>query len=154
VRIRVSFVSRFMSDADDGFRREDHMRFIAAGMLCLLAGPCFAASKPALLGCVYAKDVPQQAIAEKIMGLALPYLDNQFIYYRDDSGQLLGSYAVRRSLRVYFYDKYDIPMGTAIRRSQELTSYFDPDGNYLGNCINHKLVAPDQRPVHFDPGAQ
>ena len=130
------------------------MKFVAAGLLCLLTVPSFAQSNPGQKGCVYPKDVPEQAVAEKIMALGLPYLDKEFIHYRDDSGQPVGSYAVRRSLRIYFYDKNNVLMGTAIRRSQELTSYFDPNGSYLGHCINHKLVGPDQRPVVFDPGAK
>ncbi|HEV2173459.1 MAG TPA: hypothetical protein VGR71_07825 [Nitrospira sp.] len=132
------------------------MKFVAASLLYLLMVPLpsFAQSNLALAGCVYPKNSPAQAAAEKIMALPLPYLDKQFIYYRDDSGQRTGAYAVRRSLRVYFYDKDNVPIGTAIRRSQAVTSYFDPNGSYLGNCVNHKLMWSDQRPVHFDPGAR
>ncbi len=129
------------------------MRVIAAGLVCLLALPSLARADPGLMGCVYPESVAEQAVAEKIMALALPYRDKQFIYYRDDNGQPNGSYAVRRSLRIYFYDKNNVLMGTALRRSQAVTSYFDPNGRYVGNCINHKLLRPDQRPVHFDPPA-
>jgi len=130
------------------------MRSIYAGLLCLLSVPAFAQSDPALTGCVYPNTLPQQALAEEIMALPLPYLDKQFIHYRDDSRQPTGAYAVRRSLRIYFYDKNNVLMGTAIRRSPVMTSYFDPNGSYLGNCVNHKLMWSDQRPVHFDPGAK
>lgn len=127
------------------------MRFIAASLLCLLTVPSLAQSNPGLRGCIYPKNVPEQEVAEKIMALGLPYLDKELIRYRDGSGQPSGSYAVRRSLRIYFYDKNDLLMGTAIRRSPALTSYFDPNGSYLGDCVNHKLVRPDERPVHFNP---
>jgi hypothetical protein len=126
----------------------------AAGLLCLLAVPSLAQSNPNLEGCVYPTDVPEQAVAEAIMSLALPYLDKEVIYYRDGSGQSLGSYAVRRSLRIYFYDKNDVLMGTALRRSQETTSYFGPAGNYLGNCVHHQLVRPDRDNLRFYPAAQ
>lgn len=130
------------------------MRVIALSLLCLLAGPALAQTDPALMGCVYPDDPQEQPVAQKIMALALPYLDNQFLYYRDDDGQPNGAYAVRRLLRIYFYDKDGHLMGTAIRRSQAQTSYFDPDGNYLGECVNHKLVPPDDQPIHFDPAQQ
>ena len=129
------------------------MRFVYASLLCVLSVPALAQSAPGLAGCVYPDTPPEQAVAEKIMALPLPYLDKQFLYYRNGSGAPIGSYAVRRSLRIYFYDKNNVLMGTAIRRSPATTSYFDPSGSYLGNCVNHKLVRSDQRPVHFDPGA-
>ncbi len=127
------------------------MKLVAAGLLSLLASPSLAQSDPGLMRCIYPQNGPEQAAAEKIMAFPLPYLDKEFIYYRDDSGLPIGSYAVRRSLRIYFYDKNNALMGTAIRRSQAVTSYFDPTGNYLGQCTNRKLVTPDERPVRFDP---
>lgn len=130
------------------------MRAIATCVLCLLSGSSLAQSNSVPMGCAYPKNGPDQAVAENIMPLALPYLDNQLIHYRDDSGQSNGSYAVRRSLRIYFYNKNNVLMGIATRRSQQVTSYFDPNWNYLGDCVNHKLVQPDQRPVRFDPTAK
>jgi hypothetical protein len=127
------------------------VRFVAAGLLCLLATPSLAQSDPRLDGCVYPKDVPEQAIAESVMALALPYLDKEVLYYRDEGGQPTGSHAVRRSLRIYFYDKNDVLMGTAVRRSPETTSYFAPDGEYLGNCVHHRLVPPDRIGPRIDP---
>lgn len=126
------------------------MRLVAAGLLFLLAVPAWAQSNPVLMGCLYPKDVPErQAAAEAVMALPLPYLDKQFIHYKDGNGQPTGAYAVRRSLRIYFYDKNDVLMGTAIRRSPAVTSYFDPDDSYLGRCTNHKLVPPDLHPVYL-----
>jgi hypothetical protein len=130
------------------------MRLVVVGLICLSAVSAFAQeqSRPILEGCTYPKDVPeQQAVAESVMQLTLPYLDKQFIYYRDGNGTPTGAYAIRRSLRIYFYDKNNALMGTATRRSQVQTSYFDPAGNYVGRCINQKLVTPDDRPVRFDP---
>lgn len=129
------------------------MRLIYATLLCLLSVAAAAQSDPSLAGCVYPNTPPEQGMAEKIMTLPLPYLDKQFLYYRDDSGAPTGSYAVRRALHIYIYDKNNVLMGTAIRRSSATTAYFDADGSYLGNCVNRKLMRSDQRSVRFDAGA-
>jgi hypothetical protein len=129
------------------------VRLAVAGLLWFLSTPSLAQSSDGLAGCVYPKDVPEQAAAEKIMPLGLPYFDKQFVYYRDGNGQRTGAYAVRRSLRIYFYDKDDVLMGTAIRRSQAVTSYFEPGGTYLGSCTNHKLEAGNRRAIVLAPGA-
>jgi len=127
------------------------MKLLLVALICLLANPVFAQSTADLSGCSYSHGLPEQAIAEGIMPLTLPYLDNQVVHYRDAAGELTGAYAVRRSLRIFFYDKQNVLMGTAVRRSQVKTSYFDPVGNFLGQCTNHKLILPDDRPVRFDP---
>lgn len=127
------------------------MKSALAALTCLLASPAFAQSNANLNGCSYPHEGPAQAIAESIMSSPVPYLDKQFVHFRDADGVPTGAYAVRRGLHVFFYDKQNVLMGTAVRRSQEKTSYFDPDGNYLGECINHKLVLPDDRPVRFNP---
>jgi hypothetical protein len=122
------------------------MKWVVAGMTCLQAFSAFAQTDPNLPGCVYPKNpADQQATAERIMPRTLPYLDHQILNYRDENGAQTGAYAVRRSLRIYFYDKNNVLMGTAIRRSEAKTSYFDPVGTYLGQCINHKLT-PDEHP--------
>ena len=130
------------------------MRFAAAGLLCLIALPSFAQSDSRFKGCVYPEDVAEQAVAAAIMALPLPNLDKEVIHYRDDSGQPTGANAVRRSLRIYIYDKNEDLMGTAIRRSEEVTSYFGPDGNYLGRCTHHTLVPPHRNTPAFYPAAK
>jgi hypothetical protein len=118
------------------------------GMVGLQAVPALAESDPKLRECVYRTELPAKTIAERIMPLTLPYLDKQIIRYRESG--IESGYAVRRSLRVYFYEGQKL-LGTAVRRSQVQTSYFSPDGGYLGQCVNRKLVQPDNRPVRFDP---
>ena len=117
-------------------------------MIGLLTVPAFAQSSPnpKLNGCVYSSESPAKDTAERIMILTLPYLDRQIIYYRADSG-LQSGYAVRRSLHVYFYEGQKL-LGTAVRRSQIRTSYFNPDGAYIGQCVNRKLIQPDDRPAN------
>ena len=127
------------------------MKALLVAFASLLASPVFAQSNANLNGCAYPHDGPEQAIAERIMTLTLPYLDKQFIHYRNAAGEPTGAYSVRRSLRIFFYDEQNVLIGTAVRRSETETSYFDPDGNFLGVCVNHKLVLPDNRPVRFDP---
>jgi hypothetical protein len=122
---------------------------IVIGMVGLLTAPALAESNPKLSGCVYRTELPAKDTAERIMQLTLPYLDKQIIYYRGESG-IESGYAVRRSLRVYFYEGQKL-LGTAIRRSQAQTSYFSPDGGYLGQCTNRKLIQPDNRSVRFNP---
>jgi hypothetical protein len=118
------------------------------GMVGLRAVPALAEADPKLRDCVYRTELPEKTIAERIMPLTLPYLDKQVIRYRDNG--IESGYAIRRSLRVYFYEGQKL-LGTAVRRSQVQTSYFSPDGGYLGQCVNRKLVQPDDRPVRFDP---
>lgn len=130
------------------------MRFVAIALLWLASTPCLAQSSDGLAGCIYPKDGPEQAAAEKIMPLGLPYFDREFVYYRDGNGERTGAYAVRRSLRIYFYDKNHVAMGTAIRRSPAVTSYFEPNGTYLGSCTNHKLLLRDEGPIAPRPGTQ
>jgi hypothetical protein len=118
------------------------------GMVGLRAVPALAEADPKLRDCVYRTELPEKTIAERIMPLTLPYLDKQIIRYRESG--IESGYAIRRSLRVYFYEGQKL-LGTAVRRSQVQTSYFSPDGGYLGQCVNRKLVQPDDRPVRFDP---
>jgi len=129
--------------------KHTHCTVIVVGMVGLLTAPAFAESNPKLSKCVYRTELPAKDIAERIMPLTLPYLDKQVIHYRNESGMEFG-YAVRRSLRIYFYEGQKL-LGTAVRRSQVQTSYFGPDGGYLGQCVNRKLIPPDDRPVRFDP---
>ena len=129
--------------------KQNHCSKIVFGMVGLLTMPALAESNPKLSECVYRTELPAKDIAERIMPLTLPYLDKQIIYYRDGNGATFG-YAVRRSLRVYFYEGQKL-LGTAVRRSQAQTSYFSPDGGYLGQCVNRKLIRPDDRPSRFDP---
>jgi hypothetical protein len=134
--------------------RENFIKWVVAALVvCWTTVSAFAQTDdPNLAGCFYPEE--QKAVAHGLMTLALPYLNNQVLHYRDENGAPTGAYAVRRSLHIYFYDKNQKLMGTAIRRSEAKTSYFDPDGHYVGQCINHKLVTPDNRPVRrVNPGA-
>jgi hypothetical protein len=126
------------------------LRLLKVVSVCIVSSPVFAQT-PQLEGCTYEKDVPGRAIAESLMALPLPYLDNQQIYFHGSNGELTGAYAVRRALRIYFYDSKNLLMGTAIRRSEMKTSYFDPHGTYLGQCTSHKMVLPNDRSVRSGP---
>jgi hypothetical protein len=123
--------------------RQIHGAMTVVCMVGLLTVPASAQLNPKLSECVYRTELPAKEIAERIMPLTLPYLDNQIIYYRNESG-LESGYAVRRSLRIYFYEGQKL-LGTAVRRSQVQTSYFGPDGGYLGQCVNRKLIQPNDR---------
>jgi hypothetical protein len=132
--------------------KQTHCTMNVVGLVGLLTVPALAQSNPKLSECVYRTELPAKDIAERIMPLTLPYLDKQIIRYRNESG-IESSYAVRRSLRIYFYEGQKL-LGTAVRRSQVQTSYFSPDGGYLGQCVNRKLIKPDDRPIRFDPRAK
>jgi hypothetical protein len=129
--------------------KRTHGNMIIVGMAGLLTVPALAESNPKLSECVYRTELPAKDIAERIMPLTLPFMDKQTIYYRDGNGTPYG-YAVRRSLRIYFYEGQKL-LGTAVRRTQVQTSYFSPDGGYLGQCINRKLIRPDDRPIRSYP---
>jgi hypothetical protein len=103
-----------------------------------------------LLRCTLPGDPVQRQTAERLMQLALPYLDQQIVYYRDQDARITG-YAIRRSLRIYFYSAGDSLRGTAVRRTEARTSYFDAHDDYLGQCVNHKMELPgEQRLVNYD----
>ena len=124
---------------------------LLASVTALLTGSALAQSttNPKLSGCVYRSESPAKDLAERMMPLTLPYLDRQIVHYRDDHGVQFG-YAVRRSLRVYFYEGEKL-LGTALRRSPARTSYFSADGVYIGQCTNRKLIQPDDRPANPNP---
>lgn len=105
---------------------------------------------PKMRGCSYPDSSPDKDAALQIMPLTLPYLDNQKLVYRN-GGDSRNGYAVRRSLRIYFYNADGRLLGTAVRRSQDQTSYYGPDGKYIGRCLRHKLAPPPPRPQLFDP---
>ena len=86
------------------------------GMVGLRAVPALADSDPKLRDCVYRTELPAKTIAERIMPLTLPYLDKQIIRFRESG--IESGYAIRRSLRVYFYEGQKL-LGTAVRRSPD-----------------------------------
>jgi hypothetical protein len=116
--------------------------FVSA-FVAILASSAVAQPDPeiSLLHCSLPSDAGPREIAQQLMQLSLPYLDQQIVYYRDEDARITG-YAVRRSLRIFFYSASDKLLGTAVRRTADQTSYFDARGDYLGRCIDHKMELP------------
>jgi hypothetical protein len=116
---------------------------IIGAFVAALASPAISKPTPQrnLLGCTLPSDTVERGLAELLMPLELPYLDHQVVYYRDEN-TVITSYAIRRSLHIFFYTANETLMGTAVRRTATHTAYFDPQGKYLGRCINHKMELP------------
>jgi hypothetical protein len=86
------------------------------------------------------------------MNRQLPLKHGQIVHYYDDQGEYEG-YARRFNRTIRFYDPDGFLAGRAERVSQSATTYYAPNGTYLGRRLHTKLTTKD-RAVDPNPSAR
>jgi hypothetical protein len=77
--------------------------------------------------------------AQGIMRRTLPFKPVQTLKYFSGKGEYEG-YAVRRHNTIRFYDPQGNLVGKAERVTQRLTTYYAPDGTFLGRRTSQKMT--------------
>jgi hypothetical protein len=140
------------------------MRLLAIlAALCLLAAPALAQDQgkarngDRLQQDQNLDDADEAAMAQDLMARTLPFKSGQTLRYYNGEGDVVGT-ARRDRLTIRFYDADGNFIGRAQRVSQAATTYYGPDGRYLGRRLHKKQTlgthATAETKDNYDSGAK